>query len=74
MFENSSREEVDALLQNDSEFRTLYQHHRKLDSKVNDAEIGALPMDGTTLANMKREKLYAKEKLTRMWDQRRASA
>lgn len=70
MFENAPREQVDALLKQDSEFRVLYQQHRKLDSKVHDAEIGALPMDGDTLANMKREKLHAKEKLTRMWAER----
>lgn len=70
MFENTSQDELDALLKQDSEFRVLYHHHRELDSKVRDAEIGALPMDATSLANMKREKLRAKEKLTRMWAER----
>lgn len=70
MFESKSQDEVDAMMKRDSEFRVLYQHHKKLDSKVHDAEIGALPMDGTTLANMKREKLRAKTKLTQMWADR----
>ncbi len=74
MFEDSPQDEIDALMQNDSEFRVLYHHHRKLDSKVHDAEIGALPMDSTTLANMKREKLRAKQQLTEMWAQRRSGA
>lgn len=70
MFENKSQDEIDALIKNDSEFRVLYHHHKELDSKVRDAEIGALPMDEMTLTNMKREKLRAKDKLTQMWQQR----
>jgi uncharacterized protein len=54
----------------DAEFRRLYQHHRELDSKVHDAEIGVLPIDDVTLSGMKKEKLYAKERLQRMWDSR----
>lgn len=70
MFERQQQDEVAALMKRDPEFRTLYQRHKKLDSKVRDAEIGALPMDGTTLANMKREKLQAKDRLTQMWQGR----
>lgn len=67
MFERQRQDEVEALMKRDSEFRILYQRHQKLDSKVRDAEIGALPMDGATLASMKREKLLAKDRLTQMW-------
>jgi uncharacterized protein YdcH (DUF465 family) len=70
MFENQQREDVEAFMKADAEFRRLYQHHRELDSKVHDAEIGVLPIDEATLAGMKREKLYAKERLQRMWDDR----
>ncbi len=70
MFENKPQDEIDALLKRDPEFRVLYHHHKELDSKVRDAEIGALPMDDTTLATMKREKLRAKDKLTQMWSER----
>jgi hypothetical protein len=31
-------------------------------------------VDDTTLNGMKREKLYAKDRLTRMWDQRLSPA
>ncbi|HVB84792.1 MAG TPA: YdcH family protein [Rhodanobacteraceae bacterium] len=68
MFENQQREDVEALLKANIEFRRLYQRHRELDSKVHDAELGVLPMDDTTLASMKREKLVAKDRLTRMWE------
>ena len=71
MFENQQREDVEALMKSDTEFRRLYHHHQELDSKVRDAEIGALPMDDVTLGSMKREKLQAKDRLLRMWDYRR---
>lgn len=69
MFENQQREDVEALMKANTEFRRLYHHHQKLDSKVRDAEIGALPMDNDTLSSMKREKLAAKNRLLRMWDE-----
>lgn len=71
MFENQQREDVEALMKANTEFRRLYHHHKKLDSKVHDAEIGALPMDADTLSNMKREKLVAKNRLLRMWEEHR---
>ena len=33
-----------------------------------DAELGVLPVDDSTLSQMKREKLAAKDRLTRMYD------
>ncbi|HEX7815482.1 YdcH family protein [Dyella sp.] len=68
MFENQQREDVEALLKTDVEFRRLYQRHRELDSKVHDAQIGVLPMDDLTLRHMKTQKLQAKERLQKMWD------
>lgn len=71
MFENQQRDDVEALMKADAEFRRLYQHHRELDSKVHDAEIGVLPLDDITLASMKKEKLHARTRLERMWEGRR---
>lgn len=73
MFENQQREDIEALMKVDTEFRRLYQHHQELDSKVRDAELGVLPMDDVTLVGMKKEKLQAKDRLLRMWDQRRGT-
>jgi len=70
MFENQQRDDVEALLDTDREFRRLYMRHRELDNKVHDAEIGALPMDDMTISRLKREKLYAKDRLQRIWDHR----
>ncbi|WP_298150155.1 YdcH family protein [Metallibacterium sp.] len=71
MFENHPREDVEALMKANIEFRRLFLRHRELDSKVHDAEIGVLPLDGDTLNGMKREKLVAKERLLRMWQDAR---
>ncbi len=73
MFENQSREDLEALMKADTEFRRLYRHHQDLDSKVQDAELGVLPIDDVTLAGMKKEKLQAKDRLLRMWGERRHS-
>lgn len=70
MFESHSRDELDALLKSNVEFRQLYHRHRELDKQVTDAELGVLPLDDTTLAQMKREKLHAKDRLTHMFESR----
>jgi uncharacterized protein YdcH (DUF465 family) len=69
MFEGQPQAEVEALMHN-PEFKQLYQRHKQLDKQVLDAELGVLAVDDTTLAQMKREKLAAKDRLTRIFDQR----
>jgi uncharacterized protein YdcH (DUF465 family) len=68
MFEGQPQSEIEAMLKADPEFKQLYQRHRELDKKVTDAELGVVPIDDTTLGQMKREKLHAKEKLQRLYD------
>ena len=68
MFESQPVNEVEAMLQSNHEFRQLYRRHQELDKKVLDAELGVLPLDDTTLVRMKKEKLYAKDRLTRMYE------
>ena len=58
------------MIKSDPEFRTLLNRHRQLDKQVLDAELGVLPIDDATLVKMKKEKLYAKDKLTRLFDRR----
>lgn len=70
MFESQSRDELDTLLKSNVEFRQLYHRHRELDKQVMDAELGVLPLDDTTLSQMKREKLHAKDRLTHMFENR----
>ncbi|MCR6663402.1 MAG: YdcH family protein [Luteimonas sp.] len=68
MFEGQSQAELDALIKGNAEFKQLYQRHKELDKKVLDAELGVLPIDDVRLSQMKREKLAAKDRLTRMFD------
>lgn len=70
MFEGQPQTEIDALIKADPEFKQLYQLHRTLDKKCMDAELGVLPIDDVTLGQMKREKLAAKERLIRIYDQK----
>ena len=74
MFENQPETAVEALLQSDEEFRELFRRHQELDKKVLDAELGTLPLDDVTLVKMKKEKLLAKDRLTLMLEQSRATA
>jgi len=68
MFEGQPQAELDALIKGNSEFKQLYQRHKQLDKQVLDAELGVLPIDDLTLTQMKREKLAAKDRLTRLFD------
>ncbi|TYT27119.1 MULTISPECIES: YdcH family protein [Luteimonas] len=68
MFEGQPQAELDKLINDNREFKQLYQRHKELDKKVLDAELGVLPIDDTTLSQMKREKLAAKDRLTRLYD------
>ena len=67
MFEGQPQEQVEALLIH-PEFKQLYHRHKQLDKQVLDAELGVLAVDDTTLSLMKREKLAAKDRLTRLYD------
>jgi uncharacterized protein len=68
MFEARPQPEIEALMKANPEFKQLYQRHKDLDKRVMDAELGVLPIDDITLAQMKREKLAAKDRLVRMYD------
>lgn len=68
MFDEQPQQEIDALIRSNPEFKQLYQRHQTLDKKVMDAELGVLPIDDLTLGQMKREKLAAKDKLTRLFE------
>lgn len=66
MFEGK-QQEVEAKMQSDSEFRQLYNRHQELDRQVLDAELGVLAMDDVKLHELKKEKLWAKDRLTQLW-------
>lgn len=66
MFEGK-QQEVEAKMESDSEFRQLYNRHQELDRQVLDAELGVLAMDDIKLHELKKEKLWAKDRLTQLW-------
>lgn len=72
MFENNQKE-IQSLLTDNEEFRTLYQRHKELDKKVLDAELGVSPLDDLSLAKMKKEKLKAKDRLTHLYEHQRTA-
>jgi len=73
MFDDQ-QQEVDALMGQNGEFRSLFMKHRELDKQVRDAELGVLPVDDLTLVKLKKQKLMAKDKLTHLWNARHSAA
>lgn len=55
--------EVESLLAENIEFRRLYNRHQELDKRVHEAEIGTKPMEDLALNRLKKEKLWAKDKM-----------
>lgn len=72
MFENQ-KDQMEIMLKNDEEFRRLYNRHQQLEKRVLAAENGTAPMEDLALNQLKREKLYAKDQLTRMMGQTQAA-
>lgn len=72
MFENQ-KDQMEILLKDNEEFRRLYNHHQQLEKRVLAAENGTAPMEDGALNQLKREKLRAKDQLTRMMEQSRAA-
>jgi len=68
MFENR-QQELENLLKDNEEFRRLYNQHQQLEKRVLAAENGTAPMEDLALNQLKREKLKAKDQLTRMMEQ-----
>ena len=57
---------VEQLRSNNKQFEKLYNEHRKLKTKVRDAELGILPLDDYRLEVMKKEKLLIKDRMAAM--------
>ena len=65
MFEHD-QEIVDSLLNEDDDFKRMYEKHGKLKQKVRDANLGAEPIDDFALENLKKEKLLLKDRMAAM--------
>ncbi|MEE4218883.1 MAG: YdcH family protein [Xanthomonadales bacterium] len=68
MFEHH-QEEMEKLMKENEEFLRIYNHHQELDQRVTAAEIGTAPMEDLALNQLKKEKLWAKDKLARIMDE-----
>jgi len=72
MFENQ-KDQMEIMLKSNDDFRRLYNQHQKLEKRIMAAENGTAPMEDLALNQLKREKLQAKDQLTRMMEQNQAA-
>jgi uncharacterized protein YdcH (DUF465 family) len=59
---------VTKLLEENDEFRSLYEKHQELNQQVDDADCGVLPLDDLALHRLKKEKLQLRDKLAGLID------
>ena len=67
MFEHR-QEIMDKLMKENENFRRIFNRHQELDKRVTAAELGTAPMEDLALNQLKKEKLWAKDKLAQMMD------
>ena len=67
MFEHR-QQKMEEMLKDNEEFRRLYNRHQELDKRVTAAELGTAPMGDLALNQLKKEKLFAKDRLARIMD------
>ena len=67
MFEHR-KSEMDELIKENEDFRRIYNRHQELDKRVTAAELGTAPMEDLALVQLKKEKLFAKDKLATILD------
>ena len=67
MFEHRQNK-LDELIKENEDFRRIYDHHQELDKRVTAAELGTAPMEDLALNQLKKEKLWVKDKLAVFMD------
>jgi uncharacterized protein YdcH (DUF465 family) len=67
MFEHR-QQVMERLLKENVDFRRIFNQHQELDKRVTAAEVGTAPMEDLALNQLKKEKLWAKDRLARMMD------
>ena len=67
MFEHR-REKMERLMRENEEFLRIFNRHQELDKRVTAAETGTAPMEDLALTQLKKEKLWAKDRLARIMD------
>jgi len=67
MFEHR-QQQMEEMMKSNEDFRRIFNRHQELDKRVTAAELGTAPMEDLALSKLKKEKLYAKDRLARMLD------
>ena len=67
MFEHR-QEQMERMKKENQDFLRVFTRHQELDKRVTAAEIGTAPMEDLALNQLKKEKLWEKDKLARMMD------
>jgi uncharacterized protein YdcH (DUF465 family) len=67
MFEHR-QQVMEKLMKESEDFRRIFNRHQELDKRVNEAELGTAPMEDLALNQLKKEKLWAKDKLACLMD------
>ena len=62
MFEHH-QSKLKELIDENEDFRRIYDRHQELDKRVTAAELGTAPMEDLALNRLKKEKLWIKDKL-----------
>lgn len=62
MFERQ-QSKMDELIRENEDFRRIYNRHQELDKRVTAAELGTAPMEDLALNQLKKEKLWIKDKI-----------
>jgi uncharacterized protein YdcH (DUF465 family) len=61
MFEHR-QQVMEKLMKEDEDFRRIFNRHQELDKRVTAAELGTAPMEDLALNQLKKEKLWAKDR------------
>ena len=73
MFEHR-QDKLDELIKENEDFRRIYDRHQELDKRVTAAELGTAPMEDLALNQLKKEKLWIKDKLAVFMNEAEARA
>lgn len=68
MFEQVADDVLSSYCSAHPEFRRLYDHHRKLNRRIDAAESGTEGLSDDHLAELKKDRLHTKEAMVRHWD------
>lgn len=60
---SDQKSKMEKLIEENEDFRRIYNRHQELDKRVTAAELGTAPMEDLALTQLKKEKLWIKDQL-----------